>query len=150
MRGLSTLTNLTDFEVYCAEKNLIVFTSAVGLKNIHVRYNWDYDLLFSFGGMISVQIREINVDFDVRLNSTKGMNFDVNRLAITKLNGFQFGFSGLGPFNPFAKTIMRMVSWFRKGKEKEKLESYMREALEKKLVEIANTLNVFKIISIFL
>lgn len=147
--GLSSLTNLTAFEVYCEGLDLIIFSSSVGLKKAEITYKWICDMIFEIEGTVGAKIEEINVDYEIHLNTTI-MEFRVKTLTVSKLEGFKVKFSGLGPMNPVVRGTVNVFCWLRKGNTKEKLQHHIRSSLQSKLNDVANSISVIALLNVFM
>ncbi|XP_035225800.1 uncharacterized protein LOC118198266 [Stegodyphus dumicola] len=108
LRGLSSLTNVTDLDVYC-NSDTVIFATTLGMKDAEIRYKWRRKLLFSFMGSVWTKAKEVHFSIKVSLNTTRETRFAVTDIKVTKLEGFEFGFTGLGPLNHLLKSFVKVM-----------------------------------------
>lgn len=138
LRGLSTLSNVTDLKVFCNDDDIIVFTTTLRLRDAEIVYKWTRKVVFKLKGYAWMKAKEVDFDLEVRLNTTGGLNFEVTNSLVTKVDDFQVGFKGLGMLNPVVKKVLKKI-W--KKKAAVKIETLIKRSLEKKLDNISSSLD---------
>ncbi|XP_015909661.1 uncharacterized protein [Parasteatoda tepidariorum] len=135
LQGLSTLTNVSDLNVECEDDSL-VFSTILGMKDAVVHFKWHRKFLVNLEGTVWSRADEVNFDVQVRLNITEAIRFDVDRVLVTKLEGFRFGFSGLGPLNPLVKGFVKIMQKIWSTKITKVIQKLLKKALEKQLSKL--------------
>ncbi|KAG8183279.1 hypothetical protein JTE90_006473 [Oedothorax gibbosus] len=134
--GLSSLTNLTDVDVKC-DGGRIVLNTSLGLTDAMVYYKWRRKYLVSFKGTVWTRAADVQFDLEVVANFDEGVSLDVTSTLVTKLDGFKFGFSGLGPLNPVVKGFVNGLHKLWSKKITKKIGRLIERALETQLKKLS-------------
>ncbi|CAL1267991.1 unnamed protein product [Larinioides sclopetarius] len=130
--GLSSLQNDTNINVDC-DHELVVLSTVLDVSGAYINYQWKQKLLMTFSGSVWTKVKDIQFALELTLNMTHGIRLDVTNLKLTKMEGLQFGFSGLGPLNPLIKLLGNVVLNVWEQKIGKKIEELLRNTLESEL-----------------
>ncbi|KAF8773692.1 hypothetical protein HNY73_016327 [Argiope bruennichi] len=136
--GLSTLKNGSDINVYC-DGEKVILTCLLTMDDVSIKYEWERKLFFTFSGSVWTKFRAIQFQLEVSLNTINGVKMDALNIQQTKLEGSKFGFSGMGPLNPFIKILGNMVLRLWKRRITDKVEELLQSSLESELKKLEAT-----------
>ncbi|KAF8773690.1 hypothetical protein HNY73_016325 [Argiope bruennichi] len=107
--GLSSLKNNSNINVDC-EGELIVLSTVLDVSGAYINYQWSQKIFpVTLSGSVWTKVKTIQFALELTLDMTHGIKMDVSNLKLTKLDGLQFGFSGLGPLNPLIKIFGNVI-----------------------------------------
>ncbi|XP_055950507.1 uncharacterized protein LOC129984605 isoform X3 [Argiope bruennichi] len=139
--GLSSLKNNSNINVDC-EGELIVLSTVLDVSGAYINYQWSQKIFpVTLSGSVWTKVKTIQFALELTLDMTYGIKMDVSNLKLTKLDGLQFGFSGLGPLNPLIKIFGNVVLHLWERKITKTIEKLIRDTVESELSKFEFSFN---------
>ncbi|GBN38526.1 hypothetical protein AVEN_270427-1 [Araneus ventricosus] len=131
LQGFSTLRNDSNIDVYCQDE-MVILNTLMSLSDVTFSCEWSQKLLLTFSGTVTAIVEDIQFQLGGTFNMDDGVVLDIN-VELTKLDGLNLGFSGLGPLNLVIKLIGNVVLDIFQHEISKKLETVLKSTLQSEL-----------------
>lgn len=102
-----------------------------------IYYKWRRKYLIAFEGTIWTRADHVQFDLEIAANFDEAVTLDVTSTLVTRLDGFRFGFSGLGPLNPVVKGFVNGMHKVWSKRVTRKIERLIERSLEAQLHKVS-------------
>lgn len=137
LRGLSSLTNITETKTVCKENNTIVmFNTTLRMRNAEVFYNWTRSgfLLTQEGTFwIKADVMDFYIEIVLNMTDQKKVTYNVVSTLLAKPEDVKMKFEGLGFLDYGVNALLRTMFRFFKGKLKIAIESIVKHIVDQKV-----------------